>query len=152
MVAIIATIARTVLRIYFHKRLHIDDGFLLFSVLLASACIGLYVNFVDSMYMLQASVEGRVPQSIPLSEIDTATLRFHLLSDVFIVLSWTATIAIKYSFLFFFKMLIRRLRAMEIYWHCVIIVTTITWVAGFVGTIASCPYFDDRACMIISST
>ena len=39
---------------------------------------------------------------------------------------------------------------MEMYWRCIAILTTVTWVAGWVGTFASCPYFDDRARMKIA--
>ena len=149
MIALVLTVARTSLRTHYYRRLFIDDGFLLFAAFLACVCIGLYMNFVESMYLLQASIEDRAP-NVSASDIEMATLQFHLLGNVFIGLSWTVVIAVKYSFLFFFKMLIRRVRAMEIYWRCVVVMTTVSWVAGWVGTFASCPYFDDRACMNIS--
>ena len=82
------------------------------------------------MYLLQASIEDRVPKSVTQSEINTGTLRFHLLSDVYIALSWTMLFAVKFSFMFFFRMLISRFRAMELYWRCLIGVMTFTWLVG----------------------
>lgn len=80
------------------------------------------------MYLVQASLEGRVTSNVSASEIEAATLRFHLLSDIFIVLSWTTVIAVKYSFLSFFRMLIRRVHGKQAYWR----------------------YFDKRACRFCS--
>lgn len=82
------------------------------------------------MYLLQSSIEDRVPSNVSTTEIEATTLRFHLLGNIFIALSWTVVVAIKYSFLFLFRTLIRRVRVMEIYWRCVMSVTTITWIAG----------------------
>lgn len=115
-VASIATVTRTVLRLYFQKRLSIDDGFLVIAILLASVCMGLLVNFVDSMYLVQRSNEGRIHPD--LSEIEVASKRWHLLSDIFVVLSWTIEYGVKFSYLFLFKILIRRIHAMEVYWRC----------------------------------
>ena len=110
-------------------------------------CIGLLVQFLDSMFLLQAHLEDRVPPGTTQEEVDAATLKFHLYSDVFNSLSFTIVFAIKFSFLSFFKQLIRRIRKLEIYWWCVVGVAAVTWIAGFVGIYASCAYFDERACM-----
>lgn len=115
----------------------------MFAILLASVCLGLLVNFVDPMYLLQASNEGRLNPG--LSEIEVATLKWHRLSNIFVVFSWNIEFAIKFSYLLFFKVLIHRIHAMEVYWRYVVTVTTITWLGGTVGVLASCPYYDDRA-------
>ncbi|KAL2042823.1 hypothetical protein N7G274_004583 [Stereocaulon virgatum] len=150
-IAILAAIARTILRIHYQNRLFIDDGFLLLAVLFAVVCMGLLPQFLDATYLLQAHLEARVPPGTTEEQVNAATLRFHLYSDVLNSLSFTIVFAIKFSFLSFFKQLIRRIRKLEIYWWYVVGVTAVTWIAGFVGIYASCSYFDERALACASS-
>jgi hypothetical protein len=145
----LAAIARTILRIRYQNRLFIDDGFLLLAVLFAAICMGLLLQFLDATFLLQAHLEDRVPPGTTPEQVNAATLRFHLYSDVFNSLSFTIVFAVKFSFLSFFKQLIRRIRKLEIYWWCVVGVTAVTWIAGFVGIYASCAYFDKRARKLI---
>ena len=114
--------------------------------------LGLYVQFMDSMYLLEAIIEGQNLPGVTFQIFESEGLRFHRLSDVCLVLTWTATFAVKFSFLFFFKALISRVRFMGVLWRGIVGLTTITWMAGCVASIVGCPYFDDRSCELRPAT
>lgn len=144
----VAATARTILRLCYQKRLAIDDGFLILATIIASISLGLYVNFMDSMYLIEAVTEGQLPLGTTLQTIKSEGLRLHKLSDIFLVLTWSTIFAVKFSFLFFFKALIKRVQSMEVFWRSIVAFTTITWMAGCAASIVGCPYFDERSCKL----
>ena len=141
----VAALIRSVLRLHYHKRLSVDDAFLIFAVALACTSMGLYIQFMDGMYLGEATAMGRIPEDATLAKIEELTLRFHVLNDVFLVLTWTSIFAVKFSFLFFFRSLIDRIRSMEVLWRYVTAVTFLSWVVCVIDSIVSCPYFDLRS-------
>lgn len=68
------------------------------------------------------------------------------LSDTYYVMTWTTIFAVKFSFLFFFRVLIRRVHAVTLYWQIVSVVTVLVWVYCIAGAFIICPYFDAKAC------
>lgn len=103
------------------------------------------------MYLLEAVTEGHIPPGVTFLIIKTEALQFHKLNDVFLVLTWTATCAVKLSFMFFFKALITRVRSMEVLWRGVTGAVVITWMGGCAASIVGCPYFDERSCELIAA-
>lgn len=141
----IAALARTALRLRYYKRLFVDDGFLILALILTSASVGVYVHLLDGMYISESVSQGKIPLDVSLLSIEKAALRFHVLSDVFVVLTWTSIIAVKFSVLFFFKTLIFRIRYMEMLWRYVTVATLLSWIGWCISSILGCPYFDLRS-------
>ena len=139
---------RTILRLHYRKRLFVDDGFLIFAVLVASASLGVYFKFMDSLYLTATVENGRIPQAVSVEAMKSAGLDLHKFASVYIELTWTCTFAVKLSFLAFFKSLISRVPSMELVWRCVVGMTIISWVVVLVVSMLACPHFDERACML----
>lgn len=68
--------------------------------------------------------------------------KLHRISTALIILSYTAICAVKFSFLFFFRILVRRIPGMLKYWRLVVVITVIAWVTGSIGAVFPCPYYD----------
>lgn len=101
---------------------------------------GVLYHYCDKMFRLEAiNTDPTVMFSLPeILELIYANKWF----DIFIALMWTATFAIKASFLAFFRNLIRDVsRRLDRYYWFVCIVTAITWVLLVVEPIILCPHF-----------
>jgi len=110
--------------------------------------MGLYLSFMDSLYMIEAIIfQGQIPSDLSFAAIAQTVSRAHVLETIALELSWTSIFAVKLSFLFFFKTLVNRIRPMTILWRVVVGVTAVAWAVGCVCVVMECPYFDDRLCM-----
>lgn len=83
---------------------------------------------------------GYPKPDIPL-DLDQS-LQFHVLISIFLVLTHTTIFAIKFSYLFFFKCLIRQVRKLKIYWWTVTLITGAVCGLRFVDAFLSCHFFD----------
>ena len=97
------------------------------------------------MYLVEALITDDPALSLP-DDFVAQGLLFQKLSDGFLVLTYNVIFAVKFSFLFFFRGLIRRVRTMGVYWWIIATFTAAVWAFGVVGVFASCPYFDFRSC------
>jgi hypothetical protein len=120
-----------------------DDWLLVISLgfLLASIII-MYMEVVERMYLIFAINQGMKDVSIPSNILEIAYL-FHLWSDVCLLISWCAFSSVKLSFLFFFRKLIDRFRAWQLYWWVILIYTICVLIYGSLIFFVSCPYFFD---------
>ena len=146
--ATLAASIRFLIRIRLQKLCWVDDGFLLSAFVLVTACFGLLFKFIDDMYTSWAFANDFNRTQITYSEIVALAERLHRYTTAFIVLAWTGIVAVKFSFLFFFKGLIRRIRYLELFWGCTVIFTACSWLAGAIAEIFTCPRFDERVCTI----
>ena len=106
--------------------------------------MGLHVEFSDSLYSNQAlithSLNIKMSSNHPLS-----FLQFHILNAAYLILVYTTIFFVKFSFLFFFRNLVRRFRKMMIYWWTVLAIMIVVWPVTFIaGAILPCPHFDRR--------
>ena len=131
-----AAVARIVLRLRTHRRLFVDDIFLLLAcvfltattIILYEASSEIYLNPNDWM-LLQPDVLHR------------RLARYQRLFFSFIPLSWAVIFAVKFSFLSFFRILVNRLRYMIIYWKTVVVVTVICFCFCASEAVLECPHF-----------
>lgn len=72
-------------------------------------------------------------------------LHLHRVSDAFIILCYTAIYAVKFSFLFFFRTLVRRIPKMLSFWRVVVAITGFAWVISSLSAWLPCPYYDIRS-------
>lgn len=94
----------------------------------------------------------RPASTILPSDLFDQLFRFHKLSDAYLVLTYTSIFAVKFSFLFFFRVLVRRVHKMVVYWWIVIAITTVGWIVCVIGIFLPCLYFDNRSRMFLCSS
>ena len=145
MLAVVFAIGRIAIRLRYQKSLAVDDAFLIFAVVCLIVALGLLFACTSSMYMLEALITNDPNATIPPDIFDQVEW-FRKLSTAFLVLSFTAIFAVKFSFLFLFKALIRNVRKMKIYWWTVLVTTTAVWAFGVVEFFLPCPSFGPQSC------
>lgn len=67
-------------------------------------------------------------------------LKFQRLSYAHLTLTWTVIFSVKFSFLFFFKLLIKRLTSLNIYWRVVVGINAIVFVLCVSDIFIACPH------------
>ena len=115
--------------------------------------MGLYLSITDDLYMIEAIIfQGQLPTDLSFSMIEETVNKAHILETIALELSWTSIFAVKFSFLFFLKTLVSRIRPMTMLWQAVVAATTVAWVVGCLCAIMECPYFgtNEKMCMRIS--
>lgn len=117
-VAIVAAAVRIFLRIRRFHRLDIDDGFLALAVVTLIASAGVIHASRSLLYVQVRLSLGLITQKTPalLEEL----FHYHKLEETASVLLWTSIFAVNFSFLFFFRSLIQRVRRLEIWWYVVV--------------------------------
>ena len=107
---------RTYFRIITFHRLSVDDFFLLFSVL----C---FLGSVVCAWLLRRNVYLQTDALIGAIPFEPDDIPLYLLGDKLYLaastLIWASLFAVKFSFMFFFKPLVRRVRVVEYYWLAV---------------------------------
>ncbi|PYI17224.1 hypothetical protein BO99DRAFT_434777 [Aspergillus violaceofuscus CBS 115571] len=122
--AILGVFARLFIRLRIQRQRPSTDDYLLVVALgfLLASIIIMYTEVVDRMYLVFAISQGMADVAIPADIIQVSYL-FHLWSDVCLLISWCAFSAVKLSFLFFFRKLIERMKAWQLYWWAIFIYT-----------------------------
>lgn len=103
--------------------------------------MALLFAFVSSMFLVEALVTNHPDIELP-SDFIEQVIRFQKFSTAFLVLTFTAIFAVKFSFLFLFKALIRNVRKIVVYWWTVAVITGVVWAFGVAEFFLPCPYFD----------
>ena len=136
------------IRLRYQKKLSVDDAFLYFAVICLCAAVGLLWSFTEAMYFNQALFLNNQTPDFPSNYqalLDFLEHRFHKTSAAYLILAHTTIYSVKFSFLFFFRVLIRRVRKMIIYWWTIFAIMIVAWAVTLVVDILPCPYFDIRA-------
>ena len=132
--------ARSVIRFRHQKQLLLDDVFLYFGVICLCAAVGLLMQFSETMYMNEEMKTTGL--STTKANWKSHMLQFNKTSDAYLALTYTTLFSVKLSFLFFFRILVRRVRKMAIYWWVVFAIMIVAWPVSIVAAVAfSCPVF-----------
>ena len=139
--------ARYYIRIQVQKEFSSDDGILLFGICCLIVAIGLLLNFVDKMYIVGASESGNlVGVSLPDDFIEQA-YDFRKWSTVALVLTWSAIVTVKFSYLFLFRRLVGRMPQMSMYWWFAAAYNGIISIYGAIVYVVACPdFYTIKAC------
>lgn len=143
--AIITASVRTAIRIKYHRRLFVDDAFLVFACLALTALFASVLYYTPTTYLVAAIVDAQ------LSKGSTVSLSSERLGAVISTyrkaqllrgsLAWLTIFAVKFSFLSFFRNLTNRLPRLFLYWKVVVAVTVFAFVyciaCGFLGCLDS---------------
>lgn len=146
-IAIFFVFVRTVIRFRYQKQFLLDDAFLYFGVICLCVAVGLLLQFSEAMYATENYIitgEGEY-RANRVSEL----ARFDKNSDAYLALTYTTLFSVKLGFLFFFRILVRRVRKMAIYWWTVLAIMIVAWPVSIVAATApSCPVFGINSSMV----
>lgn len=126
-IAVLSVLARGVIRFTTRRQLALDDYFLFAAFAFLTAVIALVYRLLDSIYLATA-VERNPAIFFQFSQKQTQQLLSQALNEnIFLVLAWTTTFLVKFSFLAFFRHLIRNVERIQRYYWGIVIFTGITW-------------------------
>lgn len=111
--------ARTAIRVYKFRQVFADDGFLFLSIITLVASTGLFYSTVPSQYHFAAAAAGLEPLPPDFLVVVAKTANIAYAAET---LAWTTIFAVKFSFLFYFRGLIRRLQGLNVLWWCTLVV------------------------------
>lgn len=123
------------------RQLLLDDIFFFLGVLCLCAAFGLLIKLADFMYSIE-----------PIYTLNMPMDRFNEIGDAYMALTYTTLFSVKLSFLLFFRILVRRIRTMIVYWWTVLAITCIAWPVSIVAAVApSCSIFGSLSSIVKSS-
>ena len=124
--AIIAAAICTGIRIKLHRRLYIDDGFLIFACLALAAANTVLYEELNILYLAEEIVKGFVSEhmgDLPRNINVAAVIPIYQRTDyLHRTLSWPVLFSVKFSFLSFFHQLVDRLPRLLLHWRVVIVI------------------------------
>ena len=138
-IAILAAIARTVIRLHLNQRLELDDAFLSLACVCFIATTILLYKMLPDIYLFETleTEPGSVAALIPPVEILQKVVWFENCDSAYLFVTWTAIFLVKASFLAFFRRLINRVGKMVTYWKVVVAITIVVFgfcaCIGFIG-------------------
>jgi len=138
---VLAVAARAAFQFRARKPTGWDDAFLLFGLLsLVTSFAIMHIKILPNTYLVGA-VSDRGAKVIPPGNIVQIAWDYHKWIAIELSLCWVTIMAAKFSFLFFFKKLIGRLRGLTIYWWAITVFNVA--VAGYGTSVyyLACPYF-----------
>ena len=140
--ALMLAIVRTYLRLRKFRRFFVDDYFFFFAALSLSAGSGLL--YLDLPYLyIQVGVESGL--QTPSAQFIQQIALDQKLVYAATILFWAATFGVKFSFLFLFKSLIRRVRYLNILWWCVLVVLVPSAILCSCDVFIACSEFGFKA-------
>ena len=145
--AIITASVRIATRIKYHRKLFVDDAFLIFACLALTTLFASVLYYTPATYLAAAILDGQSyqgssasPTSVPLGALISTYRKAQLLRGSF---AWLTIFAVKFSFLSFFRTLTVRLPRLFLYWKSIVVVTVFSCVFSVVCGFIGCADFDD---------
>lgn len=126
-VAVLSVLTRAVIRVTTRRNVSLDDYllFLAFAFLTASTALVYYL--LDSIYLATA-VERDALIFFQLNTKQMEQLLSQALNEnIFLAMAWTTTFLVKFSFLAFFRQLIRNVNGIQYYYWGIVTLTLLTW-------------------------
>lgn len=146
-----AVTARTIIRIR-TRRFGLDDYFVLLAIITLSGATGVTLNYTRELFLVEAMTRNRayVFTTEDVKSFGSVALIVVCLPPF----TWTATFAVKFSFLVLFRELIKRIsKRITIYIWVVILFTVLAWAFALSHPFIGCPHTNDPSklgCMVAS--
>lgn len=125
--AFISVLTRAAIRFITRRKLALDDYLLFLAFAFLTASTGLIYWLVDGMYL--ATTVANTPALI--FQLSTAQIQMvlnqSLNQNIFLAFAWTTTFLVKFSFLAFFRQLIRNVLSIKYYYWSVVCLTVLSW-------------------------
>jgi hypothetical protein len=149
-IAVLAVAGRFVIRLYCSKRkqqafrFRADDALMVIGLACAVGGTVLLLCHTDELFYVEALNSGQLLRRPILADAVARSGRFKTLQIVWNVLLWSAVSSVKFSFLFFFRNLIRRLPGrIMVWWWAVVVFTVLTTAFCVIEFSLACPRYDD---------
>ena len=147
--AVLAVTARTFIRIR-TRRFGLDDYFVLLSIITLNGATSVMLNYTRDLFLLEAVT--RNPAYMFTIEDGKSFGSVVQIVLSFPPMTWTATFAVKLSFLVLFRQLIKRVsKRITICIWVVIFPTVLIWAFALTEGYIGCPYMNDLSklsCMV----
>lgn len=144
---LLSAVSRFYIRLQIQKQFAIEDG--LFVAALCCVICSIVILFsatIDKLYLDQAVAVNLPNADIPPDFVQQS-YDSHKWILICLILGWSAIMAVKFGFLFFFRKLIDCLQPLVIYWWLVTAYNVVVFGYGVSVYYLSCPYFHDpRSC------
>jgi len=136
---------RVAVQIKNRGRIFLSDAFLVFACACLCAGTGLLYRLTESLYLLQALSENPFSVALPpdFTNYLLTALKFLF---AYQTVTWTVVFSVKFSFLAFFRPLVRRLAKLKMWWNITVVTTALTWGLCAVDVFIICPHFDLSSC------
>ena len=141
--AMTTTLSRLIVKLMLHRRLSLDDAFLICGCICLIAATVLTFNLLPTLYWGEAMDLDPAAVKVPSFVVANAVW-YEKTWDGASPLTWTALYSVKFSFLVFFRMLVERVRWMTLYVKIVIGVCVLGYLTSFCEVFIDCPYVDAR--------
>lgn len=137
----LAVAVRIAIRLWHHKRFHLDDYFLLSSCVCLIAATGLLYHGVHAIFFtaeLSFNPVAVINSGLSQADILREVVFFQKINWTYLSLSWTSIFAIKFGFLAFFRHLVDRIPFMYRYWKTVTQFTALVFVFSVCDSFIAC--------------
>lgn len=141
-ICLLAVTFRIAIRIKLRRRLSLDDYFLLFGLACLSSATGLAFRLMRTLFLSEV-LEADHPVDYVFTVQDILEFKAAMVTIFsLVILSWTATYAVKFSFLALFRHLISRLSKKITVYHWIVTgFTLLSWAYVVVTPFILCPVF-----------
>ncbi|KAI0479831.1 hypothetical protein F4859DRAFT_529965 [Xylaria cf. heliscus] len=127
-IALLSVLARAAIRLRTQRRFALDDYLLFIAAAFLTGTTGLAYYICDAFYLATIISKDGPAAFFQLSPHQgDQVLDNALLENIFLVLAWTATFSVKFSFLAFFKQMIFRVDRIRYYYWSVVVFTVISY-------------------------
>ena len=137
----VAALVRLIVQIKLHRRLFLDDYFLIFACICLTAGTGLGYANVGSLYWSEELNYNPTHIYYLLANHVDIAARINVYQRLYYsypALLWAAIFAVKFAYLAFFRRLIERVRGLIIYWRIVVGIATVSLPVCIVSIYVSC--------------
>ena len=139
--AILAASVRLVVQVKIHRRLYLDDYFLIFACITLTAGTVLGYANVGALYWSEELNYNPSQFFVLLAQhVDIAAHinTYERLYYSWPALLWTTIFVVKFAYLAFFRRLIERIRSLFIYWKIIIGITVVSFPVCIVSVYIAC--------------
>lgn len=109
--------------------------------------LALFFAMLDDLYLAEALIYDTIDaiENIDFNSITQIAIRVQIYTTSYNIICISGIFAIKFSFLFFFRNILSRIRPLTIWWRCVTVYVAVAWAFSVGFSVYGCPYVDERA-------
>jgi len=134
----VAAATRMTLQFRLHRRIQLDDWFLLFACMcLTTGTVLTYIK-IDDLYFGEELGLNPVLLTMPFNLLD-AINSYETLYYTYPALAWTAIFFVKFAYLHFFRQLVDRVKPLIIYWRVIVVTTVLSYPICILSIYVACP-------------
>ncbi|ORY70234.1 uncharacterized protein BCR38DRAFT_503520 [Pseudomassariella vexata] len=147
--ALLSVVARAVIRLRTRRQLSLDDYLIFLAAAFLSAATGLMYHLCDEFYLSTAiQKDMSIVFRLDLQQFNAIVINAVQENATFLIIAWTTTFFVKFSFLAFFKGLIRLVDRIKYYYWTVVVFTVVSWMFLVSEPFILCSDFGYASCTL----